>query len=80
MKNNHNGTVDGSKIRQTHQLRDRSFIPLFTLGFSTSRWLGMGFLNHQQYELGKYLENISLPPLDPKTMKNECFQPPIYGL
>ena len=41
-----NRTVDGSEI--LHQLIGRSFIRLFTR-LSTSKWLGMEFLNHQQY-------------------------------
>ena len=44
-------SVDGSEIWLTHQLRERYVeIPLFTRFLAPSkRWLGMGFLNRQQY-------------------------------
>ena len=37
------------EIRRESQLRERWFLPLFTRFEHHPRWLGIGFLNHQQY-------------------------------
>ncbi len=58
-------TVDGSEIRQTHQLRLVVY-PIIYEVLLHPRCVFAGFLNHQQYQVG-FANLIFLPPPSPGT-------------
>ena len=61
-----NTTVDGSEIRDAPV--DMVNIPLCSWFYTSKRWLGMGFLNHQQYFSVSNKKTLSTPRVLPDSV------------